>query len=225
MIGYVAAFTIGCAFASGVAFAATNDVSAILGTGAIAINHQEVSITPKLVYDSTTFMPVWYLQQALDKAGVANSWNGYSLGLGVGQSPSSQQIVQTMEHTKLQSTTDHQFFIPVWNTRVTISDGQVGTLTAIEGICTGAVYGNGQGYAVFLWHDDDWLGWSSSQAQKSMETIMPSGHRIAIAYNYHTTGSPNYTYYSWDGSALVTTGRQPTVNGPAAVGRLFTVPG
>ncbi|WDL98526.1 Ig domain-containing protein [Alicyclobacillus sp. ALC3] len=42
----------------------------------IAVNGQAFSLSPSMVYNQTTYMPIWYVQNVLQLAGVTAVWNG-----------------------------------------------------------------------------------------------------------------------------------------------------
>jgi cell wall-associated NlpC family hydrolase len=61
---------------------------------AIALNQQTISKPYGTVHDGTTYMPIWYLMNALQKLGVQASWDGQNLKLtGVpGLTPNMNQV-------------------------------------------------------------------------------------------------------------------------------------
>jgi hypothetical protein len=76
IMGYAVAFAAGTLLSGGVAMAAANMVQAQLGNSVYELNGQPVEKAPKLVYGGTTYVQLYSIQQALNKAGIKNSWNG-----------------------------------------------------------------------------------------------------------------------------------------------------
>ncbi|MCL6518097.1 hypothetical protein [Alicyclobacillus sp.] len=78
--GYVATFLAGSILTAGVAWADTL-VQAKAGDASIFVEGNRVSSPPKLVYDDTTYLPIWYIFQALNLLGVHYTWDGTNLSL------------------------------------------------------------------------------------------------------------------------------------------------
>ncbi|MCL6517997.1 hypothetical protein [Alicyclobacillus sp.] len=78
--GYVATFLAGSILTAGVAWADTL-VQAEAGDASIFVEGSRVSSPPKLVYDDTTYLPIWYIFQALNLLGVHYTWDGTNLSL------------------------------------------------------------------------------------------------------------------------------------------------
>jgi hypothetical protein len=45
-------------------------------TGSIVLDNSNISAPHKIVYDSTTYMPIWYVMRTLDKLNIQSVWNG-----------------------------------------------------------------------------------------------------------------------------------------------------
>lgn len=56
----------------------TSPVHYTYHTKGIYLNGKSLYKVPSFVKDKTTYMPIWYVMQALDKIGFQNSWNGQS---------------------------------------------------------------------------------------------------------------------------------------------------
>lgn len=57
-------------------FASTSTHPTPTQTKVIKVDNQTTSSPATLVHDNTTYMPIWYLMQALKKLGVSSQWNG-----------------------------------------------------------------------------------------------------------------------------------------------------
>lgn len=57
-------------------FASTSAHLTPTQTKVIKVDNQTTSSPPALVHQNTTYMPIWYLMQALKKLGISSQWNG-----------------------------------------------------------------------------------------------------------------------------------------------------
>lgn len=47
----------------------------------VQVNGQVFSLSPSMVYNQTTYMGIWYVQQVLTELGITTTWNGHTWGL------------------------------------------------------------------------------------------------------------------------------------------------
>lgn len=60
------------------------------GTKTVSLNGNTLSTPKTVVYHGTSYMPIWYLIQALNKIGISNKWNGTKWSLSTPSSMSLQ---------------------------------------------------------------------------------------------------------------------------------------
>ena len=122
--------------------------------------------------------------------------------------PTTQAIEGVMARTVPVNDHTRHFVPAVAGSPITVSDGGTGTLTAALGVRTDtADYG---GQLVFLWHNDEFIGWATSQYGFKLDMRTVDGTSIEVTYGYIKPGEAaccpsgqERVVYHWDGTRVV----------------------
>jgi hypothetical protein len=156
--GYVAAFLAGGVLTAGVAWADTT-VQALAGDSSIFVDGNHLSSPPKLVYDGTTYMPVWYIFQALKVLGVNYTWDGTNLTLtsattGTGDSNSATPAAVPLSHLPYNHTSSNGMRLTINS----IAHDASGTVVNVTLSNNGKVAGDASMLSTFILADNQFVG-------------------------------------------------------------------
>ena len=123
--------------------------------------------------------------------------------------PTRQAIADVMARTVLATDHTRHFAPNSADSPVVVTDGTSGTLTAARGFVTDTNDPT-EGQLVFLWHNDQFLGWATSQLVLGLELHANDATSINVTYGYMKPGEgaccltgQDPVVYHWDGTKVV----------------------
>ncbi|MFB5192706.1 hypothetical protein [Alicyclobacillus fastidiosus] len=195
---HVAAFLAGGILFGGSVFAATNMVQAQKGNSTFTLNGQTVGNASKLVYGGTTYVQLYSIEQALDKAGVTATWNGsknpgvFSMKTAAGATtPSSttvdmSQLPKTFTYKDGEKLTINSVTADNTSTVINVTVSNVGSETDAM-VPTGTLSDNGP---VVEWQGD---------TLDETDTVDPGQSTTGnITFGPLQPGATNFTWYFYD---------------------------
>ncbi|WAH37792.1 LppP/LprE family lipoprotein [Alicyclobacillus dauci] len=180
------------------------------------VGNNQYEIAPKLVEKdpssgvSTTYVPVYYADQALSKAlGMEAAWDGLNWSINTQSTILPTSVVANVMDatTEVGQPTVH-FGTP--SNQVTVATGQgKDTISAVVGLRSPS--GDGTGQLVFFFHNKQFIGLNANVEAIRILSVKPDGQgRIQVTYaNYASSDPmvkpslpPQTVTYTWNGSTM-----------------------
>jgi hypothetical protein len=167
---------------------------------------------------TVSYLPIWYVMQALHQVGDQSQWNGHVWSIQAQlpdlHAPSPSAVHAVMASTSEIQDTGEDF--SETSKPILTSDGQGGTLSAVIG--TRNPTADGLGQILFFFRNNTWVGLNSHAEATQIKSVVPDGAgAFRVTYVDYAPNDPMYApnlppvtvVYRWENGRMVPSRQLP----------------